>query len=65
VRSTKFVAYLNLGLVYSEQGQDDKATEVTSQALRVVPDNVAGYQNLGNDLLASQHFEDARTKSPS
>src|SRR6201981_2645155 len=36
-------AYGNLGLVYEAQGQYDKATEVTRQALRLAPDRVSGY----------------------
>jgi serine/threonine protein kinase/tetratricopeptide (TPR) repeat protein len=53
------VAYLNLGLIYSEQGQFEPAIEVTRQAIRLAPDNVGGYENLANVLLATQRFEQA------
>jgi serine/threonine protein kinase/Tfp pilus assembly protein PilF len=52
-------AYINLGIVYAEQGQYDKATEITKQAERLVPDNVSEYANLTNYALASQHFDEA------
>ena len=34
-------AYGNLGVVFSEQGQYEKAVEVTRQALRLAPDRLA------------------------
>ena len=34
-------AYVNLGTVYGEQGQYEKAAEVTRQSLRLAPDQVA------------------------
>ena len=55
-----FRAYGNLGIVYSEQGQYEKATEVTRQALRLAPDQVAQYNNLANFTLALQRFDEAR-----
>ncbi len=55
-----FRAYGNLGSVYGEQGQYEKAAEVTRQALRLAPDQVAPYDNLANHALASQRFDEAR-----
>ena len=53
-------AYVNLGIVYAEQGQYDKAAEVTRQALQLTPDNVGTHENLANYLLALQRFDQAR-----
>jgi tetratricopeptide (TPR) repeat protein len=53
------LGYQNLSVVYAEQGLYEKATEMATQALRLAPDNVASYENLGNFLLGSQRFEDA------
>src|SRR5437870_8180886 len=53
-------AYLDVGIVDSEVGQYVKAVEATRQALRLAPDNVAPYENLGNYLLALQRFDEAR-----
>ena len=55
-----FRAYGNLGIVYSERGQHEKAVEATKQELRLAPDRVAGYGNLANHTLALQRFEEAR-----
>jgi tetratricopeptide (TPR) repeat protein len=53
-------AHLDLGNVYSEQGQYDKAGEAYRSALRLAPDRVAAYGNLLNNLLALQRFDEAR-----
>ncbi len=53
--------YLNLGVVYAEQGQYEKSAELTRQELQLGSDNVAPYDNLANCYLALQRFEDART----
>ena len=52
--------YGNLGIVYGEQGQYEKAAEIDRQDLRLAPDNVSVYGNLANYLLALQHFDEAR-----
>jgi eukaryotic-like serine/threonine-protein kinase len=52
--------YGNLSLVYGAQGQYEKAAEVTRQALRLAPDQVAHYDNLANYALALQRFDEAR-----
>ncbi len=53
-------AYLNLGVVYAEQGQHEKSAELTREALKLNSDNVASYDNLANSYLALQRFDDAR-----
>ncbi len=52
--------YNNLGLVYSGQGQYEKAIEITRKASRLAPDAVSGYENLINYSLAIQRFGEAR-----
>jgi eukaryotic-like serine/threonine-protein kinase len=53
-------AYNTLGIMFSSQGQYEKATEVTRQAVRIAPDFLAPYGNLANYSLALQHFDEAR-----
>jgi serine/threonine protein kinase/tetratricopeptide (TPR) repeat protein len=55
-----WAAYGNLGLVFSNQGQYEKAVEVTRQGLRLAPDRLALYVNLANWTFALQRFEEAR-----
>ncbi len=52
--------YVTLGVVLSGQGQYEKAAQAARQAIRVAPDWVGGYENLANDDLALQHFDEAR-----
>jgi eukaryotic-like serine/threonine-protein kinase len=54
------LAYGNLGIVYSEQGQYQKATEITRQGLRLAPDRVGSYDNLTNYAIALQRFDETR-----
>jgi eukaryotic-like serine/threonine-protein kinase len=53
-------AYGELGLVYGEQGQYEKAAESTREYLRLAPDKVDAYANLCNFLLALQRFDESR-----
>jgi serine/threonine protein kinase/tetratricopeptide (TPR) repeat protein len=53
-------AYLNLGVVYAEQGQHEKSAELTRQELQLNSENVGPYDNLANSYLALQRFDDAR-----
>ena len=53
-------AYVNLGNVYSEQGQYEKAAGVTRQGLRLAPNHLAPYVNLAGYALALQRFDEAR-----
>jgi eukaryotic-like serine/threonine-protein kinase len=57
----KSAAYLNLGVVYAEQGQHEKSAELTRQGLQLDPANVALYDNLANCYLALQRFDEARS----
>jgi len=52
--------YFSLGYVYGEQGQYEKAAEMTTQAVRLAPDYVAAYENLANFELALQRFDQAQ-----
>jgi serine/threonine protein kinase/tetratricopeptide (TPR) repeat protein len=52
--------YGNLGTVLAQQGQYEKATEVTKQALRLAPEALYRYVNLVNYSLALQHFDETR-----
>ena len=52
-------AYNSLGLVFSAQGQYEKAAEVTRQAVRLAPDR-NWYANLANYALALQRFDETR-----
>jgi eukaryotic-like serine/threonine-protein kinase len=53
-------AYVSLGVVFSQQGQYEKATEIMTQGLRLAPDRGAFYGNLANYALALQRFGDVR-----
>jgi serine/threonine protein kinase/tetratricopeptide (TPR) repeat protein len=55
-----FRAYLDLGDVYAQRGQYEKAIEPARQALRLAPDNVGPYNELCNYLLALQRFDETR-----
>ena len=46
--------------MYAAQGQYEKATEITRQALRLSPDSVTWYVNLANYTLALQRFDETR-----
>jgi len=53
-------AYLDLGIVYSQRGQYEKAVAVSQQSLAVDADNSGTYGNLCNYLLALQQFDGVR-----
>ena len=53
-------AYGNLGSVYAEQGLYEKALEVTKEAARLSPDTVSWRENIANNDLALQRFDEAR-----
>ena len=46
--------------MYGEQGQYEKAAEITRQAVRLAPDQVTLYDNLANYTLALQRFDETR-----
>ncbi len=54
-----YVAYGSLAMSQSEQGQHDKALESNREFLRLAPDNVVGYINLGATLMALQRIPEA------
>jgi len=56
----EFGGYFNLGFVFAFQGQYEKATESTRQALRLAPDNVNVYAWLANNALVLQRFDEAQ-----
>jgi len=53
-------AHVNLGNVYSEEGQYGKAAEEYRESLRLAPDSGSSHGNLVNALLALQRFDEAR-----
>ncbi len=53
-------AHLDLGNVYTGEGQYEKASEAYRQSLRLAPDNVGPYEGLVNSLLALQRFDKGR-----
>jgi eukaryotic-like serine/threonine-protein kinase len=55
-----YAAYGNLGIAYGQQGQYEKAVDVTKQTLRLAPDRVGGYANLANFTVALQRFDETR-----
>jgi eukaryotic-like serine/threonine-protein kinase len=52
--------YNNRGLIYAEEGQYEKAMELTQQALRLGPDTAIYYENLTNYTMALQLFDETR-----
>jgi len=52
--------YMDLELAYAAQGQYEKATEITKQALRLAPYRAFLYVNLANYSIALQHFDETR-----
>jgi tetratricopeptide (TPR) repeat protein len=55
-----YAAQGNLGNVYGELGQHEKARESDRESLRLAPDKIGPYVNLTNDLLASQSFDEVQ-----
>jgi eukaryotic-like serine/threonine-protein kinase len=52
--------YGGLGNLYADLGQHEKSAEMTRQQLRLAPDTVTAYENLGSALLVLQRFDEAR-----
>jgi len=50
----------NLGSVYQQLGQFERAIEIERQALAMNPDAVNAYENLANDYMALQRLDEAR-----
>ena len=55
-----FTGYDNLGRVYAQQGQYDKALDVFRRATNLNPDKVGPPYNIANSLVALQRFEEAK-----
>jgi serine/threonine protein kinase/Flp pilus assembly protein TadD len=55
-----YAAYGNLGVAYAAQGQYEKAAESEREHLRLEPGRSSSYENLANNLLALQRFDEAR-----
>ena len=49
-----------LGVMFGLEGQYEKATEITTQGLRLAPDRATWYGHLANYALALQHFDETR-----
>src|SRR5439155_5693634 len=53
-------AHLDLGNVYTGEGQYEQASEAYRQSLRLAPDNVGPYEGLVNSLHVLQRFDKGR-----
>jgi len=53
-------AYNRLGILYGEQGQYEKAAEMTKQGIRLAPDLGNYHANLANYVVALQRFDETR-----
>jgi serine/threonine protein kinase/tetratricopeptide (TPR) repeat protein len=56
----EYRAHLDLGAVYVEQGQYEKAAAEFRESVRLEPGNNGPYENLANAQMALQQFEEAR-----
>jgi len=54
-----FASLDNLGVIYSELGQYEKAAELVRQSIPIIPDDGTGYMNLVSHLLALNRFGEA------
>jgi len=54
-----FTPHGGLGLLYSRLGDIDRATQEAREALRLLPDNAANYQNLAARLVSLNRFGEA------
>ena len=52
--------YGNLGTVFAQQGQYEKAVQITKQAAGLLPGELVDYPNLANYALALQRLDEAR-----
>jgi eukaryotic-like serine/threonine-protein kinase len=53
-------AYTNLGLALASSGQFEQAVEVQKRGLLLGPDRADAFDNLANDALGQQHFDESR-----
>jgi serine/threonine protein kinase/Flp pilus assembly protein TadD len=54
------VGYIGLAIIHSEQGQYEKAIELTRQPMQVVPGRITWYEALARYSTALQRFDQAR-----
>jgi eukaryotic-like serine/threonine-protein kinase len=54
------IMYNNLGAVYAQQSQYEKAVEITRQGIHLDPSQLPEYTNLANYTLALQRFDETR-----
>jgi len=52
--------YGNLGITFAALGQYERAAESTRQGMRLAPDLEGWYEDLANDYLALQRFDETR-----
>jgi DNA-binding winged helix-turn-helix (wHTH) protein/tetratricopeptide (TPR) repeat protein len=52
--------YNNLGIVLAEQGEYEKAADITRQGIKVEPSQITLRENLAGYLLALQQFDEVR-----
>jgi len=55
-----YIAYGSLAILYSMQGLYENAIETNRKFIDLSPDNVVGYENLAEMLMAVQRFDDAK-----
>ena len=56
------VAYVNLGVAFSELGTYERAVEAIKQVQQLIPGHVVAYETVANYLLALQRFDEARNE---
>jgi len=56
----EYRAYLDLAIVYGQQGQYEDAVAAAREAIRLAPDDAASYGVLSYDLIASQRIDEAK-----
>ena len=54
-----FLAYLNLGVLLSERGEDDAAMSCIKKSLEINPDNIDTHYSLGTVLLKEGRIDEA------
>jgi tetratricopeptide (TPR) repeat protein len=55
-----FAALINLGIIYCELGQYEKAAELMRQGIPINPNDGRGYMNLAGPLLGLNRFAESR-----
>ncbi|MBZ5497461.1 MAG: tetratricopeptide repeat protein [Acidobacteriia bacterium] len=54
-----FTPVLNTGVIYGDQGQFEKALEKAQEAMRLEPDHLLSYVNLGADFISLGRYDEA------